>query len=306
MIDTPQRFDCQCNCQRATSEALHLRPPSVIADSTQTSRYLIHCCCETPRHTSLETDKRAVAHGGRPRMWTASSIALLLVSCATRVVTGSNELSGGADGRGWGGANAADECTLGITAQHPNPLGFRVTVRTWVRGTIVQWRFDEQVQLKTYWGPVRDVTHANVTSTLRFVLLRGFGKRPRRLSTLKRTDQWGFVLASPYRGLWRILCTVPEGPPPPSPAPPPRLMPPPMAPPTITSAAFGFVQRVGNSIATYLHASNPKAKDSTVVQSAQTSEGRGGRRKNRGGRRRKSARGRRRARARTQGSDARE
>ena len=76
-------------------------------------------------------------------MWTASYIALLLVSCATRVVTGSNELSGGADGRGWGGANAA-AVHSGDHGAASQSSWLASTVRTWVRGTIVQWRFDER------------------------------------------------------------------------------------------------------------------------------------------------------------------
>ena len=124
-------------------------------------------------------------------------------------------LSGGPDGRGWGGA-VADSCSIGITAEHPNELGFRVTVRSWSRGATIYWQFDNEVALEKHWGPVRAV-QTNHAMVLPFVL-KGDGVKPRnKPRSVRRTDQWGFVLKEPYKGHWSVTCHLLQSPPPPSP-----------------------------------------------------------------------------------------
>ena len=127
-----------------------------------------------------------------------------------------NELAGGPSGRGWGGANAND-CALGVYAEHPNPFGFRVTVRSWAPGATISWLFEQNVTRTHFWGPVAGRRKHNGTSVLSFTLQAA--PKPRRGGSSRRTDQWGFVLAERYRGTWQVLCTLPNPPPAPPRAP---------------------------------------------------------------------------------------
>eukprot|EP00908_Phaeocystis_cordata_P025858 Transcript_8335.p1 GENE.Transcript_8335~~Transcript_8335.p1 ORF type:complete len:259 (+),score=40.34 Transcript_8335:50-778(+) len=122
-------------------------------------------------------------------------------------------------GRGWGagGANAAfggaESCLLGVQTSHPNPTGFRITLGYWAQGAILTWAFDASVRLSKAWGPVRAVQTRG--SALSFMLLQPPAAQSRGDG---RTDQWGFVLASPYEGQWRVDCGGAKAPPsPPSP-----------------------------------------------------------------------------------------
>ena len=132
--------------------------------------------------------------------------------------TADASLSGGPDGRGWGGA-VADDCSLGVVAEHPNELGFRVTMRTWAKGARLRWQFDHAVSLAKQWGPVKVLPHADLDANPSMIsfMLRG-STRPRTSprQSKRRTDQWGFILTQPYHGRWSISCQIPS---PPSPAP---------------------------------------------------------------------------------------
>ena len=74
-----------------------------------------------------------------------------------------NESNGGCRGvgRGWGagGENAAfggaNSCLLGVQTDHPNPAGFRISLRHWAQGATVAWSFETPVQLAKMWGPVQ-------------------------------------------------------------------------------------------------------------------------------------------------------
>jgi len=129
-------------------------------------------------------------------------------------------LSGGPDGRGWGGA-LAEDCTIGVSAEHPNQFGFRVTVRQWVRGATVRWHFDNPIYLTKHWGPVKvlpraDGDAANRTTMILSFVLKGSGPKERPIARGgRRSDQWGFVLVEPYTGHWSVTCVLPR--PPPSP-----------------------------------------------------------------------------------------
>lgn len=131
--------------------------------------------------------------------------------------TDSTSLSGGASGRGWGGA-IAEDCSIGVTAEHPNQLGFRVTVRRWTRGAIINWRFEREVTIAKHWGPVkllpRHEDNHDGKAVLPFVL-RGAGKPRSHAHDTRRTDSWGFVLQEPYTGHWTVACILPHAPPPP-------------------------------------------------------------------------------------------
>lgn len=118
-------------------------------------------------------------------------------------------LSGGPNGRGWGGAQAAEECSLGVTAEHPTEVGFRVTMRRWVRGATIRWYFDAPVTLEKKWGPVKPMNHETQherSTHLTFMLRHAPAPKT---SNSRRTDQWGFVLAEGYSGHWRVSCALP-------------------------------------------------------------------------------------------------
>ena len=131
-------------------------------------------------------------------------------------------LSGGPNnGRGWGGA-VADDCPIGVSAEHPNSLGFRVTVRRWVRGATISWRFDQDVALGKHWGPVKAMK-ADAVEDARVLTFQLRGAAPTMRSLHRnahRSDQWGFVLTAPYAGHWSVACVLPLSPPPPPPLPP--------------------------------------------------------------------------------------
>lgn len=148
-------------------------------------------------------------------------LARLFLPCETH--RGQNladaALSGGPGGRGWGGA-VVDDCTLRVSAEHPNKFGFRVTIRNWVRGAMIVWHFEHNVSLAKCWGPVKTLSHGSPVdeSTLSFKL-RAFGSKQRSAGRgVRRTDQWGFVLRTPYSGRWKITCILPYSPPPPPPS----------------------------------------------------------------------------------------
>ena len=135
--------------------------------------------------------------------------------------------SSAALGRGWGagGINVAfggaSECLLGVVTQHPNPTGFRVTLEHWAQGALLTWVFDAPVILAKTWGSVRAVP-VTTDRALSFRLLQP--PLPRSLDD-GRTDQWGFVLATPFTGQeWRVDCGGAVAPPAP-PAPPLTLPP---------------------------------------------------------------------------------
>ena len=126
-----------------------------------------------------------------------------------------DSLSGGPDGRGWGGAVATD-CGLGVTTEHPTKVGFRVTMHNWAKGAAVRWEFDSSVELLKHWGPVRAMPQNPGEEAALTFRLKG-EKLPslrRNRTHSHRTDQWGFVLTKPYEGRWRQSCSMP--PPPPS------------------------------------------------------------------------------------------
>merc|ERR1719440_525150 len=106
--------------------------------------------------------------------------------------------SGGPGGRGIGGA-LAEDCSLGITTEHPTKVGFRVTMRSWAKGATLRWTFDEPVELQKHWGSVRAMPQDSSSTTVLAFRLKG-EKLPslRRNNTrARRTDQWGFVLEKP-------------------------------------------------------------------------------------------------------------
>jgi hypothetical protein len=144
---------------------------------------------------------------------TAARVQLAILLC---IVPGSYAgLEGGPEGRGWGGATAATDCPLGITAEHPNPKGFRVTVRTWKRHAVVAWSFDERVEVQSYWGPVKMLPRsAEGNAPVRFRIKGTRAGKPEH-AAVHRTDQWGFILSAPYAGGWRVSCHLPAAPPPP-------------------------------------------------------------------------------------------
>lgn len=146
----------------------------------------------------------------------AHHVAALVLAVLTRSIRAADSaLSGGPDGRGWGGAVVA-ECGLGVTTEHPTKAGFRVTMRAWAKAATVQWQFDGPVELLKHWGPVRPLPQeADGQATLAF-RLKGEklpSMRRNRTQHAHRTDQWGFVLAEPYTGRWRQSCALAPSPP---------------------------------------------------------------------------------------------
>lgn len=155
--------------------------------------------------------------------WPSRARALVLAGlmlaspCTTTAVRRLAEdasLSGGAEGRGWGGASAT-ECGLGVLTQHPTALGFRITMTSWAKGATLKWHFDTPVKLQKHWGPVRALPQDNDSDATLAFRLKG-EKLPslrRNRTHAHRTDQWGFVLTESYSGRWRQSCTVPSPPP---------------------------------------------------------------------------------------------
>jgi len=134
--------------------------------------------------------------------------------------------SAGTIGRGWGAAGegaafgGTESCLLGVGTDHANPRGFRISVRRWAQGATITWSFETPVKLKKLWGPVSSPADAPDASVLSFELKEP--PPPRQARANGRTDQWGFVLAAPYNGKWRVDCkgvSAPPSPPdPPMPA----------------------------------------------------------------------------------------
>ena len=136
--------------------------------------------------------------------------------------------SAGTIGRGWGAAGegaafgGTESCLLGVGTDHPNPKGFRISIRHWAQGATITWSFETPVKLNKLWGPVSspaDAPDASAASVLSFEL----NEAPQRQTRANgRTDQWGFVLAAPYNGKWQVDCkgvSAPPSPPdPPMPA----------------------------------------------------------------------------------------